>query len=189
MKTLLKDGLTLVELLIAVALIGILAVGISSLATYANFFLVSSDRRAQVQNEASFVLEHMAKHLGQAISSVDYPGVIMLGTSRIRVRLDRNGNGQPDDDGANDWIAYIYDSGLNTITFYSQCSASAWPGGAGEILTEQASDFQVSYASADNYIFAYITTCWDADSPDCGSINIPESFMQARFALPAVSIN
>ncbi|MFC1657901.1 PilW family protein [Candidatus Omnitrophota bacterium] len=190
MKIFLQDALTLVELLIAVALIGILTVAISSLATYANFNLLHSDRSKQMQDEAYFVLEHMAGRLGQAIGSVGSPGVIISGTDRIKVRLDRNGNGQPDDDGVDDWVAYEYDSGQNRVHFYPQYPGGAvWPVRDSEILTSMASNFSIGYVATENYASVDISTCTDPSSLDCGSRDTPEISMKVRIKFPAVSVN
>lgn len=56
-------AVTLIELLIALVLIGIITLALSNIDIFSRFQVRTADRRAKVQNEALLVLEHIAKHL------------------------------------------------------------------------------------------------------------------------------
>jgi len=186
-----KHSVTLVELLLAMALIGLLMIGVSSLDSYARFNLVTADRRAQAQNEASFVLGHMTKNLSQAIGSVSMPGVIYDNPNRrVKVRWDRNLNGQPDDDNAGDWIAYRYLPAQTRLVYHSTYNPSGWPAGGGEIISNKITAWSLGYAG-ENYIPVDIVACWDPDetSHSCGTQDNPEVSMSTRIKMPAVSTN
>ncbi len=76
-----KRSVTLVELLIAVALVAFLVLGITTLDTYARFHLVTSNRRVLLQNEMSFILEDMYKNIFRATGDITNPGIRDLGAS------------------------------------------------------------------------------------------------------------
>jgi prepilin-type N-terminal cleavage/methylation domain-containing protein len=59
-------GVTLIELITAIVLMGLLITGFYALDTYARIHLLSSDRRAQLQNELSIVMEDMSKNIVRA---------------------------------------------------------------------------------------------------------------------------
>ena len=187
-----KRSVTLLELLLASSMVGLLILGISSLTNFAQFHLISFDRRTQIQNESSYVLEHMAKNISQGIGSFNNLGVVEHSTEEwIKVRLDRNSNGIPDDDGVTDWIAYRYIPAQNEIQYHANYDASSWPTTGGETITRKITDFNCSVTSGDNYIFSDVTACWDPDGVpyNCGTIDNPQVKMQARIKMPAVSVN
>lgn len=183
-----KRAITLIELLVAIALSGLLIVGISSLNTFAQFHLMTSVRRAQVQNEASLVLEHMAKNIAQGIGSLNMPAAVKHDSEEwIKVRWDRNSNGQPDNDDG--WIAYRYIPAQNEIQYHANYSASSWPTTGGEVISRKVTYF--SCGITDNYIFADITACVDPDGDPnaCGNIDNPQVEMKCRIKMPGVSVN
>jgi hypothetical protein len=66
-----KHSLTLVELLLASALVGLLLLGVTYFDTFARDHLTVLDRRIRVQNEVSRALEHMSKNLSRGIGDVN----------------------------------------------------------------------------------------------------------------------
>ena len=56
-----ESSMTLIELMIASALLGVLTVGIFTLATYARFNILSIDRSVVAQNASSYIIEHISK--------------------------------------------------------------------------------------------------------------------------------
>ncbi|MFH1338583.1 MAG: hypothetical protein ABIH40_01900 [Candidatus Omnitrophota bacterium] len=96
----LKRSITLAELLIAIALLGLLIIAIFSLDNYARFHLITSDRRARLQNEAFLCVEQMVKDAIRGIGYVGDPAVLSVPSvyctsTELRIRVD-NGNGQID---------------------------------------------------------------------------------------------
>ncbi len=100
MDSFFKRSLTLIELLVAAALIGLLVVGISSLDSYFRFHLTASDRRVQIQNELAFVLEDMGKNVVRATGNVNDPIIVDLtpASNGFRVKVDVSD--------PNTWIEY-----------------------------------------------------------------------------------
>ncbi len=200
-----NKSVTLIELLIAVSIFAVIAMGFSSISTFSQYHVITSDRRAKLQNEASYVLEDMAKNLtgtgssggaiGNVASSTNYP--VQAITGGIAIRVDSNNNGQLD--GSDKQIAYIYDSANYRFLYYPDASVtSPCPGSACTVLTSSRirSDFSTttskatyySYSSANNYIEVQIGACWTPSSDaTCGTADNPAFIMKNRIYMPAVS--
>lgn len=65
----LKKAVTLLELIIAITLLVIVVMGFSSIDLFSRNQVITSDKRAQVQNEVAYVLEHMTKQINKAIGN------------------------------------------------------------------------------------------------------------------------
>ncbi len=204
-----NKSVTLIELLIAVSIFAVIAMGFSSISTFSQYHVITSDRRAKLQNEASYVLEDMAKNLtgtgssggaiGNVVSSTNYPvqAITISPNSGIAIRVDSNNNGQLD--GSDKQIAYIYDSANYRFLYYPDASVtSPCPGSACTVLTSSRirSDFSTttskatyySYSSANNYIEVQIGACWTPSSDaTCGTADNPAFIMKNRIYMPAVS--
>ena len=93
-KVRIERSITLVELLIAMLLVGIVLVGIATLENYTRFHLISSQRRVELQNELSFILEDMSKNIIRATGDINDSGIEDLvpidGSIGFRVRIDDN---------------------------------------------------------------------------------------------------
>ena len=195
-----KYATSLTELLVAIALIGLLVLGISSLDTYSRFHLLDSDRRVQIQNDVSYVLEHMAKNItgtanrGGAIGDVNQQtintAVPIQGDPTIRIWVDNNPNGIREGPPEDDEIAYRY-TGYQ-IWYYAICRGPNcnWAGSATpEVIAYKITGFQRNWT--DNYISANITVCWDPAEThhSCGTIDNPQVNMITRIKMPSVSVN
>lgn len=132
MYNLSKRSVTLIELLVAITLIGLLILGIFSLEIYARFHLLTFDRRAKLQNEVSLALEHMSKYISQGVGNqaqipAAQPPLELLGNG-FRVRVDRNltrippANPTPGNLNDDNWINYTL-TGNDLV-----CSCSAITG-------------------------------------------------------------
>jgi prepilin-type N-terminal cleavage/methylation domain-containing protein len=88
MKPNLKKAVTLLELLIAIVLLSVVTIGISSIDIFSRSHVLSSQRRTTLQNEASFVLGHMTKEITRAIGNtrIDPAVVLNINNSEIRIR-------------------------------------------------------------------------------------------------------
>jgi len=82
-------GITLLELLVSLVLLSIITIGLSSIDLFGRFHVISSDRRAQVQNALSYVLEEMSKDVIRAKGDFGNPGIVPAGTG-FSVRIDNN---------------------------------------------------------------------------------------------------
>lgn len=69
MSRLPNKSITLIELLVAVSILGLLVIGLSNIDTFSHFQVISSDRRAKLQHDAAYVLEHMSRQIARAIGN------------------------------------------------------------------------------------------------------------------------
>ena len=192
-------GLTLVELLIAICIFSLIVIGFSSIDTFSQYHVITSDRRAKLQNDASYVLGNMAKNIGRAIGDVNQAPVDtnsgISGDAAIKVWIDSNPNGKRDNSDSK--IAYRHrttgsQSEKYQFWYYSSCvgpNCNQAGTSSPEVISRKISNFSSSYSSGNDYIEIQLTTCWDPDgSPAaCGSPDNPALSMKNRIYMPAVS--
>lgn len=134
-----RRSITFVELLIAIALLGLLVIAVFSVDNYARFHLITSDRRARIQNEASFVLEHMSKYVSQGVGAQPASPPLEQIANGFRVRVDMNltrippENPTPEDLSDDNWIGYTL-SGNNLSCSCTQISGASPPCFNSEVL-------------------------------------------------------
>lgn len=207
-------GITLVELLISVVLLSIIVLGLGNIDLFSRFHVISSDRRAKIDNEASLALEHMGKQIinafGNEIIDAANSVVSVVANSppgddgnTIRFKIDGNSDGV-----AETWRAYLYHnnlavSGKNQIWYCPQCSDSscatctpAW-GTEANIVSRNISGFTPSKPVDGsnrlnkNYLTVEIQACWDPAQTyySCATPNNPSIQMKNNINMPAVSTN
>jgi len=81
-----KAGFTLIELLITIGLIGMMILAITAIDVGARRFVNTANYEAQVQSEASPVLERMVKDITLAYGQSDNSGITIAGNSQITIR-------------------------------------------------------------------------------------------------------
>jgi hypothetical protein len=179
-----KRSVTLIELLIAISLVGFLIIGISTIDNFARFHLMSSNRRSQIQNQTSYLLEHMAKNMigRETITS----GI--SGDSAVKVYIDYDSNGQRD---SNDkQIAYRYrgSGGNYEVWYYSNYTDNP---ASYVVITNKIIGFSPTYDPSNNYFEMEITACWDPDGAPyaCGTSDNPQIAIKTQIKMPAVSAN
>jgi len=195
-----NKSVTLIELLIAICIFSLIVIGFSSIDTFSRYRVITSDRRAKLQNDASYVLEHMAKEIGMAIGDVNNSTVDTSnigGDAAVQVWIDYNQNGQRD--AGDREIAYRFTGSpaAYQIRFCPECTNGPctncnpnW--NSTEILSSRISSFTPTYSSTGNYVDINITACWDAkDSPaTCGTVvDNPRIRMRNRINMPSLSTN
>jgi prepilin-type N-terminal cleavage/methylation domain-containing protein len=203
-------GVTLPELIIALVLISVVVMGIFSIDLFSRYQVSTSDRRAKVQNEVSYVLEHMSKQVARAIGNLQIDGADNVtylwdpssGKYRkISVYIDasRNGTREPENSAPNQdvdhWIAYFFDSAANIVNYCSLCTENPQrecnncPGW--ETLSNKIIDFDpIKPVFPPNIIEMNITACWNTTAINtCGSPDNPSVTMRSRIWLPGVSSN
>jgi len=211
-----RKSVTLIELLIAIVLLSVVVLGFGSIDMFSHYHVLTADRRAQAQNEASYALEHMSKNVSRAIGNemingantvVDIANVTGGGEfRRLKVYIDANNNGVREAPVANSdyWITYRYfNSGplRNSVQFCGHCQnktcnpcTSGWE--TVSLRSNKVNGFEIVKPNAaniltDNYIEATITACWDPQETHflCGTPDNPTVTMRARIKMPSVSIN
>lgn len=76
-----KKALTLIELIIASSLVGVIILAAFSMDRVSRTYYISSGRKAEVTNEANFVMEHIAKSMSNAVRSGANPGFVVDNTT------------------------------------------------------------------------------------------------------------
>ena len=191
-----NKGLTLLELLIAIAIFSLMLIGFSSIDIFSRYHVVSSDRRVKLQNDASYVLEHMTKQISKAIGDVNNPPVVIDESNRkIYVYRDANENGRrgPHEDY---WTAYRYqpyqvwycpqckyDGDADPANACHNCYSSPWE--STEILSSKITAFTPTYSPSNDYLEVELSACWDPAQPS--SPDNPCLSMKNRISMPAVS--
>jgi Tfp pilus assembly protein PilV len=125
-------GLSLIELLVSMILMSLVLLGFFSIELFSSHHVVSSDRRAKVQNEISYAIEYMSKYVQQANGNLSR-SAIQANATGFRVYIDLNSTQTPSvltDDG---WIDYTLSS--NTLTATCTANGGTCPFTSPENLT------------------------------------------------------
>ncbi|MEK6727605.1 MAG: hypothetical protein AABY28_02885 [Candidatus Omnitrophota bacterium] len=198
-------SVTLLELLIAIVLVSFVIIAITSIEVFSRYHVLSSDRRVKLQNEASLALEHMTKHISQAIgNTVSDPMVKAYADgSGVRVRVDSNQNGMAD--AADTWIAYRIENIGTPVTdaeirYYENAGNGEAPAGSYQSIARKVVIKQGS-SSGLEFIGNFDPQRWLTDRPIEGkvvcrfrpaeavSVDNPETTMRTKIDMPFVSTN
>ena len=139
-----KKAVTLIELLIAVFLLTAIILGVISFDVASRKFLRSSERKVEVINNLTLVLEHIDKNVLMAIGDKNRPAIIVAnnaGVFTIYIRQDidptvssSNVAGYllktPWDYTDDRWATYVFDPNTHKITFsvFNSNAAGTAPG-------------------------------------------------------------
>jgi len=178
----LKRGVTLIEVLIAISLLSVIALALSSIDLFTRHHVIGSDRRAKLQNEVSYPLEHMNKHISQAIGdALHNPVSIEDNQHKITVAIDGNHDGILNDAST---AIYSWSSSDNDIKF-----------NATEIIAKRITDCVFTHTwngIKENFVSVKITACWDPSQEAryaCGTPDNPSVTMSESILMPSVSTN
>lgn len=204
------SSVTLLELLVALVLFSVIVIGISRIDFFGSAHLISSERLAVLQNEATLVLEHMQRNIVRAIGNIPLNGMseiidntVIGSDAAIRAYIDATGDGRRNT--GDYWIGYRLRefSGSNeyVMRFCAQCrnkncnqcdSAGGWQG----ITAQRIHHFEAAVPQAGgvftNRVEARVRACWDPEhamnlpngTPDNPCVNI-----NTTIVLPSVSTN
>lgn len=183
-----KKSVTLIELLIAITLMGLVVLAFSSIDLFSRYHVITSDRRAKLQNEVSYILEHMTKEISKAIGDVNQPPVDISSSGNyttLKVNIDYNQNSKRDSIPPDRSIAYVYISSPD----YEMRYYPDYPSTLEIISQKKISGFTPTLT--ENYVNITITACWDPDGSPvaCGTPDNPNVTMSTRIKMPAVSIH
>ncbi|MCD6539232.1 MAG: type II secretion system protein [Candidatus Omnitrophica bacterium] len=101
-----KRTITLIELILAIVLLGVIILSATAIDVASRYFFKSSDTKVQVLNEVSFILEHIQKNASQATGWIDDPGFKLLSSTQLLIRQDANNPPTPGDFTDDTWIEY-----------------------------------------------------------------------------------
>jgi len=63
--------MTLIELLISIVLLSLIVLGFASINVFSRYHVITSDRRAKLQNEVSYCMEHMTRNISMAFGNTE----------------------------------------------------------------------------------------------------------------------
>lgn len=204
-------GITLVELILALCLLGIMVLAFTAITIFSKHHVFSADKRAEAQNQAALVLDHMNNHLSTAIGNERINGVnsvvnTLTSPTRVIVYSDANFSGIAGDTvgGVPDaWIGYQFNGNevryCDNINVGTGNGCSNWNNA--EIVSNKIIAFNPlkladgSNFLVENYIDVTITACGcvPAITLQCpyayGTPGNPSVTMESRIMLPSVSLN
>ncbi len=175
-----NSALTLIELIIAIVLFSVIVMTFFSIDLFSRRQVLSSSRLAEVQNNASYVLDHMTKHISEAVGRAD-EAVQLANSSGVQVWVDDDKNGQLTS--ADYVIRYDNTFGFRYFPDFTNDPAT-W-----ETLSDKITNFDSS--GSDNYVYVTVTACWDPDGSPyaCGTVDNPQVEMHTRIIMPSVTAN
>jgi len=131
-----RNGVSLLELLIAVALISVIILAVTSIDMFGRRQALDSDRRAKLQNEITFILEDMTKKISKAAGnelaqgkdsviqhiyrSSAIPGGSCFPTLFLNFHADTN-----NDAIADIWQGYNFNCATHILRFCANCSGDS----------------------------------------------------------------
>lgn len=211
-----KKSVTLLELIIAFTLFSVVILAFSSLDLFTRYHVIGSDRRAKLQNDISYILEHMTKEIRRAIGNEVINGAdsvievdVKPNDVLVKVYIDASGNGMRETPVNNPaaaedhWIAYRYDSTgapMNQVRYCGRCNnancnfASCMD--AVDILSRNVADFTAikpvvnpgtDNTLNDNSLDVEVTCRWQA--AQAASADNPAVTMRSRIKMPSVSLH
>lgn len=133
-----KRGITLIELIIAISLVGMIVLAIVAVDMASRRFVNTSDFEARAQNQISPALELIAKDVSRAVGNIKSDSGIcrdsdpnpctitasLPASLNIRSRIDKNSNPTPGNYGDDTWVGYRYNSGTMQR---KECGSNSWP--------------------------------------------------------------
>lgn len=198
-----KRSFTLIELIMAIVLLSVIAIGLSSVDVFSRVQVFSADRRMQLQQEGSFILAHLSKNAGAAVGNEAVNGAQTVAytalagpTTVFNFFIDGDGDGRrtfPDPPPAlntDHWVSYRYWDifelrycGLCDNQVCNTC-LSGW-----RTIGTRISNFRITGINplVNNSVFVTLEERW-VPGQAAGSAN-PSINFQSRIFLPSVSTN
>lgn len=136
-----SSAVTLVELIVSIVIVSIMVLTVYGIYTYSHSQVLNAERRAKVQNELAFALEHMSKYVQQANGDTlnppikAYPDAVT--PTGFQVRVDFNSTQTPSDLTDDAWVSYSLASATHTLS--TACTPEA-AGTCGSFVNETLSD-------------------------------------------------
>jgi len=205
---------TILELLISMIILSILVIIFAAIELFSHTHVLTIDRRAKVQNDLAYIMEHSTKQIAKAIGNtqINSNEIIKISTiagddiAAIKFYVDVDSDGNRDDDAASPWRAYRLrslsapESERYQFWWCPSCSDSAcatcspaW-GTLENILSDRVTGPETPFVhdAANNYVDITIQGCWDpkkvTTADDCGtSDRNPGTSLTARIKMPSVS--
>ena len=121
-----KRAFSLVELIIAISLMGLIILAIVAVDVGSRGFLKTSDDESALQNEANFIMETIVKDLGKSFKGTkNNPSVKVPSNDMLEIR-NRGASGSFELSNSK-WVRYQFDSAAKTIKQQTCDGASSYP--------------------------------------------------------------
>lgn len=200
-----NKSVTLIELIIAISLVAVIILGINSISIFSHYQVISSDRRAKLQNNVSYSLDHITKQglktignekvFNPPVNSAVRVSALNATNSFLAFFIDANGNGRRDtvDDY---WIRYSFASASRQLSYCDNCGSSSACGtcfatDGREVLSNKITAFRPTKVAKSgegiHHVEVEITGRWYVSMPV--SADNPEVTMKTTIQLPSVSTN
>jgi hypothetical protein len=196
-----QKAITLVELLIAMVLFTSMILAFNSIHTFSYYSVLSAERRTKLQNEAYYILAHMAKNINQTCGISTWPLQILYSTP-ARLSLGFYFWTDPDLDYTSNDPCYIYtyrdnqDTGnyLCKLEFKQSCAAGS-PQPLDEVISNRVTSFVPTFnwnGIKENFVTVNVTLCWKppraaGDTNTCGQRDNPTVTLRERIYMPGVT--
>ena len=186
-----RRAMTLIELLVALVVMSLVMMGFYCIQIFSDNQVVTSNRKVALQNEVSYILEHMAKYCGQAVGDGQTYAINNTPSDSLSFWVDSDHDGILNK--SLDTRVYYHHTNPGTIEFCDHAdptliSCTHAVEVMGRHITSDFSTFTVNPAT--NFVIANISSCWDTSSPGtCGSLINPRVNMSTSIFLPSVSAN
>ncbi len=173
-----NKALTLMELILAISLIGVIIAGVASFDLASRQMFRSSETKTQVTNEATLIIDRIAKDALNAIGNANTPAVtIGAGGTSMTMLLDSNHDG-------------VYTPGTDqtvTYAFIGNQITRTPSVGLPEVLTNRATNFVVS-APVGNSVPVHIELMFNPAQAEDPFTN-PRVTVETTIEVPAWSLN
>lgn len=113
-----KKGLSLVELMISLVLMGVIVLGAAAFDSASRRLLASSETKTEVLNKLTFVLDHINKNVSIAIGDNVVSANRAISVLDLIVRIRQDINGTPENYGDDRYVTYTFNTGTDSITFW-----------------------------------------------------------------------
>lgn len=110
-----NKSVSLLELLIAIVLLSVLVLGLTSIDYFSRNHVISSDTRSRLQNEIYLALEHINRSVFRATGDNNNYGILdpsfvtPSGDVMTQIRIDLNVPPTPDNYADDTWVGYAHD--------------------------------------------------------------------------------
>ena len=124
-----NKSITLMELLIALVLMGLVVLGINSITLFSRYQLISSERRVKLQNDISFCLDHITKRGLNTIGNESIFGnnsaVLIVPNVSLALYIDSPSSSIGIRDANDYWVKYTFNSSTHQLSYCDNCRASS----------------------------------------------------------------
>jgi len=171
-----NKAITLMELIVAISLLGVIILGVASFDLGSRQMFKSSERKTQVMNEAALILDRIAKDAIMGIGDVGNPAITTTATTLNIVQDDGNGVREASDV----VISYVFDNGAHTLT-------RAIGAAPAETISNKVVSFTTSLPGGNTARIALTLRKNPADAEN--AFDNPQATIQSIVEVPAWSVN